>query len=143
MARKPYEDTAVPVERSQAQLRKLLQKFGATGFGFGQDAANGTTRALVQFSHKGLAVRMRAPFDRNRIGRSGGFEREERRVWRILVHNVKARMVAVDAGLETLEEAFLAHVVNPGTGATIYEELSDTGTAALPRPLAALPKGDE
>lgn len=33
---------------------------------------------------------------------------------------------------------FLAHLVDPGTGRTIFEQLADTGTVDLGRPIAGL-----
>ena len=70
------------------------------------------------------------------------YEQEERRIWRVLAWNLKARMVAVEEGVETFEEAFLSHLVNPASGRTVYEQLSEDGRIELPAPLLALPVGD-
>lgn len=136
-----YESTSVPVDRSQSAIRKLLQQYGASDFAFGEAQARGKRNALVTFKHDGLAIRMLVPF-REFASRAGAAEKEERRVWRVIFHTLKARMVAVEAEVETLEQAFLAHVVNPASGMTVYEELSSRGELALPRPLPALEAGE-
>lgn len=55
--------------------------------------------------------------------------------------NLKARLVAVEEGVETFEEAFLAHLVDERSGRTIYEQLVDDGHVQLAQPLLALPAG--
>jgi predicted DNA-binding protein (UPF0278 family) len=71
------------------------------------------------------------------------YEQEERRIWRVLAWNLKARMVAVDEGLETFEEAFLPHLLDPRTNRTIYEHLAEEGHIELPAPLLALPAPED
>jgi hypothetical protein len=71
------------------------------------------------------------------------YEQEEKRIWRVLAWNLKARMVAVDEGLETFEEAFLPHLLNPRTGRTLYDELAKEGRVELAAPLLALPAGSD
>ena len=71
------------------------------------------------------------------------YEQEEKRIWRVLAWNLKARMVAVEEGLETFEEAFLPHLLDPRSGRTIYEHLAEEGHVELPAPLLALPAPDD
>lgn len=155
-----YESTTVPVEKSQAEVRSLLARAGASSFAFGEETdLAGVRWAAVSFAHAGYAVRMRVPhkpLDRKKVedkvyrarSRSRGEiehemgEQEARRIWRVMAWNLKARLVAVDEGVETFEEAFLAHLVNPTTGQTVYEQLADEGHIELPRPLLALNRGD-
>ena len=63
-------------------------------------------------------------------------EQEARRIWRVIAWNLKARLVAVEEGVETFAEAFLAHILDPRTNTTLYEQLADTGTIDLGRPIA-------
>lgn len=51
-------------------------------------------------------------------------EKETDRLWRALALGIKGKLVMVEEGIETLEEAMYAHIVNPGTGRTVYEEIS-------------------
>jgi hypothetical protein len=69
-------------------------------------------------------------------------EQEAKRIWRVMAWNLKARLVAVDEGVETFEEAFLAHLLDERTGRTIYEQLADDGRVELARPLLALNPGE-
>lgn len=73
---------------------------------------------------------------------AAAIEQEAKRIWRVIAWNLKARMVAVEEGVETFEEAFLAHLVNAQTGRTVYEELADSGRVELGTPPLALGRGD-
>jgi hypothetical protein len=156
-----YASTTVPVERSQGEIRKLLMKFGAHRLGFGEERDDGGQRwAAVTFQAKVYAVRMRVPLklvDEREVSakakrahtrtadeiRDDLYEQEEKRIWRVLAWNLKARMVAVEEGLETFEEAFLPHLLDPRTGRTIYEHLAEEGRVELPAPLLALPPPED
>lgn len=145
-----YEGTSVPVDKSQGAIRKLLRGYGAERFAFGQDLIGGTTYAVVRFVVEGNEVRLRVPVKeptpeeirerarraKKRAAYADPFEQEERRIWRVIHYNLKARMEAVENDVETFVQAWLAHVVNPATGRTIYEELAETGRVELPAALA-------
>lgn len=62
-------------------------------------------------------------------------EQEARRIWRVLAWNLKARLEAVEEGVETFEEAFLAHLLDETTGETVFEQLARTGRVELGEPL--------
>jgi hypothetical protein len=112
-----YETTSVPVEKSQAEIRKLLALHGATRFAFGEETDAADVRwAGVTFAHAGLVVRLRVPHkpvDQRAIGfkvqraRSKTFaefeaeaiEQEAKRIWRVLAWNLKARLVSVQEGV--------------------------------------------
>lgn len=154
-----YESTKVPVEKSQAEIRKLLSQHDAGRFAFGEERDNSQRYAAISFTLGQHAVRLRVPlklvdertvremYQRARTKtaseiRDELYVQEERRIWRVLAWNLKARMVAVEEGLETFEEAFLAHLVDQATGRTIYENLVDHGRVELTAPLLALPPGE-
>lgn len=132
--RKAYETTAVPVAKSQDELRGLLRKFGAAQFTMGE----GADWAGVEFVHADMVVRLRCPVrtgdalaaadERHRSTaekEATAAEREAQRVWRVLVWSVKARLVAVEEGLETFEQAFLSHLVDPTTKTTVWERVRE------------------
>ena len=48
--------------------------------------------------------------------------KETRRRWRCLLITIKAKLECIETGIETFEEAFLAHIVTE-TGQTIYQRL--------------------
>lgn len=132
MTRKPYENTEVPVSRSQDELRRHLSRFGAEQFSFGE----GRDWAGVEFVHANKLVRLRCPVRPGDVGavrshlsneekRIRADEAERARVWRVLVHSVKARLVAVEEGLETFEQAFLSHLVDPSSNRTVWEAMGE------------------
>jgi hypothetical protein len=59
---------------------------------------------------------------------AAAWEKACREKWRALVLAVKAKLVSVEQGVETFEEAFMAHVVMPD-GRTIGEHVA--GPVAL------------
>lgn len=136
-----YDSTKVPVEKSQSEIRKLLLSSGASRFVFGEEDRDGVHWVAIEFVHDGHAVRMQVPLktpddrplrEKARRAtsrtyeqiRAEAFDQEARRVWRVLFWSLKARMVAVEEGLESFEQAFLAHLVDPATGATVWQSLS-------------------
>ena len=146
-----YESTTVPVERSQAEIRRLLVKHGAGRFEFGEAEHDGTRWAAIGFAAHGRAVRIRVPhkpIDRTALSRklqrarsktaadltAEMDEQEAKRIWRVLAWNLKARMEAVEEGVESFEEAFLAHLLDESTGETIYESLVRSGRVELAEP---------
>lgn len=155
-----YESTSVPVERSQGEVRKLLVRYGAQRLAFGEERDDSGQRwAAVTFQADRHAVRLKVPLKRVNEGdvtdkymrsrtktkdevRDAMYEQEKKRIWRVLAWNLKARMVAVEENVETFEEAFLAHLLNPQTGRTIYEQLAEDGHVELAAPLLALPSGE-
>lgn len=115
--------TSVPVERSQVELERLLAQHGATQF------YRGTTedRAVVGFRLNDRIVKLSIPMSKAADFKGRGQEKAAqlaREKWRALLLSVKAKLVGVAAGVESFEEAFLAHVVTP-TGKTVYEETGD------------------
>lgn len=125
--------TEVTVARSRDDLERLLKARGATGFMFGWEEGN--DNYVVAFRLADRLIRLtvprpwpgdhqRTPTGRRRTERSAGqlAEAEERRRWRSLLLVIKARLVAVDDGVETLETAFLPWVVLPN-GQTIAQWL--------------------
>jgi hypothetical protein len=133
-----YETTDVGVEKSQGEIRKLLHTHGAANFSFGEGVLDGVRWALVEFVHHDQLVRVRVPLKspdaklvmskaQRAISKSKTqieyemFEQEARRIWRVLFHGLKARLVSVEEQVETFEQAFLAHLVDPVTNRTLWE----------------------
>lgn len=139
-----YESTNVAVEKSQGEIRKLLMQFGASGFQFGEGTGiNDEPWAGVSFQHEGHSVMMQAPLKspteaeykalrakaQRAISRTYQeiedeyMEQEHRRIWRVLYWSLKSRMIAVEEGVEEFEQAFLAHLVDPRTGITLWQHV--------------------
>ena len=130
------ENTSVPVERSRAEIERVLTKYGATRFG----SMSEPDKATIYFEVKGRQVQIPIPMpsptdkafthDRRSTWRKHPdstrdrlLDAERRRRWRVLVITVKAMLEAVDSKLLTFDQAFLAHIVIPGTAQTLGEHL--------------------
>jgi len=104
--------TKVTVDRSRVEIEQLLAKHKA--------------RATAVFqSEEGAAVAFemheRRVMFRLALPKAAG-DRVRRERWRALLLSIKAKLVSVEAGIETFEEAFMAHVVMPD-GSTIAEHV--------------------
>lgn len=126
------EGTDVPVERSRAEIERLLTRYGATRFMSGWDQ----TQATIAFEAHGRRVRFQIALPafadvvktekgRNRSEKDQRLakDREERRRWRALALVIKAKLEAVESKVCAFEDEFLAHFVLPG-GATVGERLA-------------------
>lgn len=104
------QNTKVPTDRSIQEILHLIERFGAEDYVQGREAG----RTKIIFRHNELTIRLTIP--------NVDDEREERRLWRCLAANVKAKLVAVEEGIELFEEAFMPHVMTRG-GKTVGEHL--------------------
>lgn len=134
-----YADTTVAVEKSQRGIRDLLKVHGARRFAL----AEGDGYAEIAFAWRALGVRIRVPivpWSEDEISeyararrkgvesvRAGAAGNEDRRVWRVLFWLLKTRIEAVESGVETFEQAFLAHLLDPATDLTVYEQMAAHG----------------
>jgi hypothetical protein len=131
---KPHfaSETSVPVERSRAELEKLLRRYEADQFVSGWEEG----RAMVGFRIAGRTVRLEVPMPTLRdvqktpsgrqrrapSSQTAVLAQMERQRWRALLLLTKAKLEACALGLETFEQAFLAGIVTPN-GQTIGQRL--------------------
>jgi hypothetical protein len=122
------ENTNVNVERSRAEIERTLQRYGAEKFVSGWDQASAT----IGFVFRGRAFKLslnlpdRADFQNTPAGRRRrnpddalrAWEQACREDWRALCLLVKAKLVAVEQGVATLEDEFLAYTCLP-SGQTV------------------------
>lgn len=104
-------DTKVPVSRSRAEIERLLERYGADAFGYGQDG----TIAAVTFRLDGRMMRVviEVPDD----------PKFQRARWRSLVLIVKAKLEAVAAGIETVDQAWMPYILLPD-GSTVGQHMT-------------------
>jgi hypothetical protein len=129
------ERTEVDSGRSRAELERTVVRYGASAFGYGWEDG----RAVVQFRARNRFVRFMVPmpdpdtpaFLRTPTGKARSesaalqeYERAVRQRWRALALVVKAKLEAVESGITSFDEEFLAHLVLPD-GSTV-------GEAAIP-----------
>lgn len=131
-------DTSVSVAKSRSEIETLVQKAGGTKFA----SMSEEKRAVVLFELADRRVMFELPLPsrdayakkKDRWGytsaqtpekQSKDWEQACRSKWRALYLTIKAKLVSVEAGVETLEEAFLAHIVVPSSsGAVRFSELA-------------------
>ena len=116
-----YEDTSVPVSRSQEALRKLIYAHKGTGVMFVSHPPQEGFEAMMEIGGKPYHIRISATCkdctkDKNGWTRSAGGlvtakEQEERRVWRVLYYHMKAQFEAADSGVVSLERLIMPYVV--------------------------------
>jgi hypothetical protein len=146
------EGTTVPANQTKREIEDLLVKHGARGVGI----ATSPERAQVMF---GLADRMMRftiplPSDTDRAvthteagrarkapARHQALAAEQRRVWRALLLVLRAKIESAESGVETIEEAFLAHIVLPDGGTVaekVIPQIESAYATGQVRPLLAL-----
>ena len=126
------EHTAVSSERSKAEIERLLSKYGAEQFVSGWDANTAKIGFRIHDRHVRFTLPLpakddqkflRSPSGRKMLGpdaRYKAWEQATRQRWRALALVVKAKLEAVDTGITTFEEEFMAHIVMPN-GKTVGE----------------------
>ncbi|HYE98926.1 MAG TPA: hypothetical protein VEJ18_08445 [Planctomycetota bacterium] len=132
--RKFAAGTSVPVERSQAEINKILARFGADQF---INAVSASPPAvLLGFRAKGKLIRFHLPmpeagaFRGTPLQIEKQFSAEVRRRWRALLLVIKAKLEAVESGITSFEQEFYAHILLPG-GMTVYEMTSKQVNQAI------------
>lgn len=145
-------ETSVPVERSKAEIERILRRYGATGFLFGTSPG----QAIIGFQTPKHRVRFNVPlpslgdFERTTRGRRRRskaealrhFDKGTRQVWRAIALVLKAKLEATESGISTFEEEFLAWLLLPGgvtVGERILPEIGEIYERGLP-PLLPEPK---
>jgi hypothetical protein len=123
------EATSVSVEKSRAEIEGLIIRYGATSTAF----FNGPSEAMIAFEADGRRVLFKLPlpprdlqeFTHYRANQHAGltprtkemaqkaWEQACRQKWRALALVIKAKLEAVDSGITTFEDEFLAHIVMP------------------------------
>lgn len=125
------KNTSVSVEKSKAEIERLLQRYGADQFISGWDQQ----QAYIMFRMADRQVKFVLPlpdkndpeFTQTPTGKkrteSNAWEAWEqgcRQRWRALALVVKAKLEAVETGITTFQDEFLAHILLPD-GSTVSE----------------------
>jgi hypothetical protein len=120
------QNTNVSVERSRAEVEQILRRYDASDFFSGW--SNDPPLSVIGFKIDGRMVKIQLPLpdrddamfcktERGRLRTKDlaykAWEQACRQKWRALCLVVKAKLVAVDAGISTVEREFLADVVLP------------------------------
>ena len=122
--------THVGPEASRMEIERTLARYGATEFIYGARP----DQSVIQFKYAKRVIRFNLPlkgwqnFKTTPAGRSRrdgpaqeAWAQDVRCRFRALALVLKAKLEAVESGITTFEEEFLAHVLLPN-GQTVYEE---------------------
>lgn len=125
------KETSVSVERSRAEIEKLVGKYGATRFA--SLLEDGYAAILFEAQHRRVQFELPLP-SRKDFGKAQvrghwrartpeqqaqAWEQACRQRWRALALVIKAKLEAVESGITTFEDEFLAHIILPGQGGTV------------------------
>lgn len=112
--------TDVPVEKTRIEIERLIAKFDGDRFALMTSAA----QAMIVFEARGRRLKFDLPLppgpERPTERNNRTHAQSIRAKWRALLLCTKAKLEAVESGIETFEEAFLSHVVMPD-GKTVHE----------------------
>jgi len=128
------KDTSVSSEQSQAEIRKIITRYGASKFAYLEEEE----RAAIMFEVSNRRIRFVLPLpNRNdtRFWETSGrklqrspdaafkeWEQACRQRWRALALAIKAKLEMVESGIAQFDEEFLNYIVMPD-GQTVGEHV--------------------
>jgi len=143
MGGKYAEGTSVTPQRSQAEIQEMLSRYGANAFMGAFERDEDGEKAMIAFRAHGRTIRFvlpmpepndpeftRTPSGRVRPDPEPAYRAEIRRRWRALTLAIKAKLEAVETGIASFEDEFLAYTVLPDN-TTVAETLQPRLTAAI------------
>lgn len=127
--------TDVAPDRSRAEIERILTRWGARGFLYGWDETSAVLGFVVrdrqvrfvlplpdrgsrEFTHTKVRLERRTP-----AAAAEAYEQAVRQRWRALALVIKAKLEAVEAGIVTFDQEFLAHLVLP-SGETVGQAVA-------------------
>lgn len=111
------EHTKVPIDQSRNEIERTLTRYGADKFAY----VSSVDRAVLMFEAHRRRIRFDMPLPTAKVIKDDKkLQQERRRLWRALLLCIKSKLESVESGIETFEDAFLAHIVLP-TGQTVGE----------------------
>lgn len=149
-------NTSVSSEKSRGEIERTLTKYGANSFMYGWQESS----ALIGFRLNGKMIQFHLEMpDKNadefKLTPSGrrsrdsaaqlkAWEQATRQRWRALALVIKAKLEAVESGITTVEEEFLAHILLPNgqtAGSVLLPQIEESyKTGNMPALLPAFNK---
>lgn len=146
------QDTSVSVDRSKADIEKLLGRYGATKFASGWEEseahlgfciAGRTIRFVLPLPDKTHDEFQMTPAGRRRrhpLDAEKAWEQACRSRWRALLLVIKAKLEAAECGISTIEDEFMAWTVLPGSrgrtiGDVLRPQIAESIASGKPAPL--------
>jgi hypothetical protein len=125
--------TTVSIEKSKHEIEHTLQRYGASKFIYGWDQEEAVIGFVVaqDDQHRQVRFKVRVPElkdffvtsnyrQRSRAAAEKAWEQAQRQRWRALLLVIKAKLEAIEAGIATFEDEFLAYTMLP-SGQTVGE----------------------
>ena len=135
------ENTTVASDKSRAEIERTLRRYGAEQFAYGWQSDG----AVIAFVAHGRQIRFTLPLPdrqsteftltpskqwrRDDKTADEAYEKAIRQRWRALALVIKAKLEAVETGITTFEDEFLAHTALP-SGETVGQWLEPQIAAA-------------
>jgi hypothetical protein len=127
--------TKVTVDRSRAEIERLLHKHGADQFINGWDG----DKAMIGFRMKARYIRFTLTLlPPKGMNSPSAIEQNTRSRWRALALVIKAKLEAVETGIVSFDEEFLAHIVMPDSrtvGAHLVKSITEAYATGKMQPL--------
>ena len=146
--------TSVSVEKSRAEIEATLVRYGASSFMYGWDFRGAMIAFVIDVGaeqkrqvrfHLPLPSRDERRFTQHSRGRrtpdaaEALWEQACRQRWRALALVVKAKLEAVETGIATFEDEFLAYIMLP-EGQTVGEWIGPQLVAAYDPDKGIMPR---
>lgn len=131
------EETKVTVEQTRAEIERTLNRYGADSFMFGTKRGGDVSIISFEAQNRKIKFTLCIPpqtdsqfthTPERKIQRSpaqvlDAWEQGRRQRWRALLLAIKAKLEAVESGIATFEQEFLAYTVLPG-GETVGDQIA-------------------
>ena len=124
--------TVVSPERSRAEIEQTVKRYGATGYAYAERGLQ--TQIIFEVCDRRVRFNLTNPDpesqvfrltltgkERNSKDQRKAWEQAVRQRWRALSLCIKAKLEAVESGIVSFDEEFLAHLVMPGGKETFGE----------------------
>ena len=115
--------TQVSAEKSRAEIERILERYGATGFFYAAESGRVAIgfRAHERFVRFTLPLPMIEAFkrrpgsyrERSKSEQQAAYDQAIRQKWRCLVLAIKAKLEVVQSGIASFEDEFLANIMTP------------------------------
>lgn len=145
------EKTKVPTDRSKAEIERTLKRYGAEGFYYGWRGKTAILGFQAVDRHIQFKIDIpeadefaKTPKGRRRASnpRDTAHAQAIRQRWRALALTIKAKLEAIESGISTFEQEFLAFIVLPD-GKRVIDHVLPTIESAYKTgqiPVALLPE---
>lgn len=137
-------ETRVPIYQSQGELQKILAKYKATGFAYGENEKH--AQIMFELSNRRIRFVLPMPQKPSQYATKASIKTYEqlcRSQWRCLLLAIKAKLQSVESKITTLEEEFLAHIVLPNgqsVGSVMIPQIAESYSSRKMPPLLGFDK---